>query len=56
MVGGHYGISGLCLGLPCVLGRDGVQNVLNIPLSEDETRQLQSSAQKMRALLDEIGM
>ena len=56
MVSGHYGISDLCLGLPCVVGRDGVQNVLDVPLSPDETAQLQSSAQKMRALLDEIGL
>ena len=56
MVSGHYGISGLCLGLPCVLGRDGVQNVLNIPLNAYETRQLLSSAEKMRALLDEVGI
>ncbi|MBS7224260.1 MAG: L-lactate dehydrogenase [Clostridiaceae bacterium] len=56
MVCGHYSIDGLCLGLPCVLGRDGVQNMLNIPLSAEETGQLQASAQKMRTLLDEIGM
>ncbi len=56
MVSGHYGISGLCLGMPCILGSDGVQDILDIPLSEDEMAQLQSSAKKMRALLDEIGM
>ena len=56
MVSGHYGISDLCLGMPCILGSDGVQDILDIPLSEDEMAQLQSSAKKMRALLDEIGM
>lgn len=56
MVSGHYGISDLCLGLPCVLGRDGVRTILDIPLSEDETAQLRASAHKMRALLSEIGM
>ncbi len=56
VVSGHYGISDLCLGLPCVVGRNGVQNVLDIPLSAAEQEQLYASAQKMRALLSEIGL
>ena len=56
MVDGHYGISDLCLGLPCVLGRNGVENVLDIPLSEAETEKLRNSAEKMRNLLDQIGL
>lgn len=55
-VDGPYGIADLCLGLPCVLGRSGVQNMLHIPLSEEETAQLRASAQKMRTLLDQIGI
>ena len=55
-VDGPYGIANLCLGLPCVLGRSGVQNMLHIPLSAEETTQLRASAQKMRALLDQIGI
>lgn len=55
-VDGPYGIADLCLGLPCVLGRSGVQNMLHIPLSAEETAQLQASARKMRALLDQIGI
>lgn len=56
MVDGHYGISDLCLGMPCVLGKNGVENVLDIPLSETEKEQLRGSAEKMRSLLDEIGL
>ncbi len=56
MVDGHYGVSGLCLGLPCVLGKNGVENVLDIPLSDAEAEKLRSSAEKMRTLLDEIGL
>ena len=55
-VDGPYGIANLCLGLPCVLGRSGVQNMLHIPLSAEETTQLRASAQKMCALLDQIGI
>lgn len=54
MVMGHYGVSEVCLGLPCVVGRQGVHRVLDIPLSEHEQQQLLSSAAKLRGVLDEI--
>ncbi len=51
---GHYGIDGLCLGLPAVVGREGAEHVLDIPLSNKELRRLQDSAEKMRELIDEL--
>ena len=56
LVTGHYGVSEVCLGLPTVLGRNGVEAVLDIPLSYEEKKQLQSSAAKLRGLLDEMGL
>ncbi|BFL40175.1 L-lactate dehydrogenase [Agathobaculum sp. NSJ-28] len=55
MISGHYGVDGICLGLPAVVGRNGAESVLDIPLSQDELFQLQSSAQKMKELIDELG-
>ena len=52
---GHYGVSEVCLGLPSVVGRNGVEAVLDLPLNEEEQAQLLSSAKKLRTLLDEIG-
>ena len=37
------------------VGRNGAESVLDIPLSQDELFQLQSSAQKMKELIDELG-
>ena len=56
MISGHYGIDGICLGVPSIVGRNGVEAVLDIPLSSDELARLQSSADKMRALIDELGV
>lgn len=56
LISGHYGIDGLCLGLPAVVGRAGVDSVLDIPLSFEELEQLRDSARKMRALIEEIGL
>ena len=54
LISGHYGIDGLCLGLPSVVGRNGVESVLDIPLAKDELSQLQGSADKLKALIHEL--
>jgi len=54
LIDGHYGINGLCLGLPAVVGRNGAEHVLDIPLSADELEKLQTSAKKMRELINEL--
>ena len=54
MIQGHYGVDGICLGLPSIVGRNGVESVLDIPLSTEELRRLQSSAQKMKALIEQL--
>ncbi len=52
---GVYGLHGLSLSLPCILGRNGVRRVLEIPLSEQETTLLQRSANRIKSVLCEIG-
>lgn len=54
LICGHYGVDGICLGLPSIVGRNGVEAVLDIPLSAEELSRLQSSAQKMKALIQEL--
>lgn len=54
MIQGHYGVDGICLGLPSIVGRNGVESVLDIPLSTEELGRLQSSAQKMKALIEQL--
>lgn len=53
---GIYGLSGLCLSLPAVIGREGVKHVLEIPLSEGERALLLRSATRMRAVLRELSL
>ena len=48
---GQYGVTDVCLSLPCVLGARGVQRVLSPDLSEEETRGLLASATTLRAAL-----
>lgn len=51
---GAYGLEGLCLSLPCIVGAGGVQHVLEIPLSEKERERLLYSAMRMRRVLDAL--
>ncbi len=44
LVNGYYGIRDLCLSLPTVLGRGGVERVLCLPLNEQEQQGLRRSA------------
>lgn len=46
---GQYGVEGICLSLPCILGRSGVERVIDLPLSMDEQQSLVKSASTIRA-------
>ena len=45
---GQYGLSDVCLSLPCVLGADGVERILAPDLDPDETAALVASAEILR--------
>ncbi len=50
----HYGLSDICLSVPSVIGRNGVEHVLDIPLNEDESRRLQLSAKTISEYIDTL--
>jgi malate dehydrogenase len=45
---GEFGISGLFLGVPCKLGRKGLEKVIEVELSADERAALAKSAEAVR--------
>ena len=45
---GEYGMSGLFLGVPCKLGRNGLERVIEVELTADERAALEKSAQAVR--------
>src|SRR5579872_336694 len=48
---GGYGVSDLYLGLPAKIGRDGVEEILSVELTPDESAALQKSAASVRELV-----
>ncbi len=45
---GQYGLHGLALSLPSIIGRKGLQEILEIPLNQEEQGALEASAAQMR--------
>ena len=55
LLDGEYGLSDLCIGVPVVLGANGIEKIVEIKLSDSEKAHLQTSAEgvkKTNSLLD----
>jgi len=52
----HYGIDNVCMGIPAIVGRNGVEKVLDILLNEEEQRNLITSAEKLKEVLNSISI
>ena len=53
---GQYGISDVCLGIPCVVGKNGIEEILEIPLNETEKKNIIRSANALQNAIATIGM
>jgi malate dehydrogenase len=53
---GEYGIHGLFVGVPVKLGARGVEQIIEIELTDDEQSQLKKSAQAVKELVDVMGI
>ena len=51
---GEYGLEGLCLSIPTIIGNKGAEQVLEINLSDEEKEQLKKSAEELKAVLAQI--
>lgn len=48
---GYYGHKDVCLSVPCVIGRQGIEKVIHVPLSFDEKRKLAKSVKTIKGFL-----
>lgn len=55
LVSGHFGLENVCIGVPAVVGRSGVKRVIDIPLSDSESRKLLESAAAINEVTKSIG-
>lgn len=55
---GEYGEEDICIGVPVILGRNGIEEIVELPLNEDEKAKFKASADAVRgtnAALKEVG-
>ena len=51
---GQYGIEGVALSMPAVVGKNGVETLVPIELNEAEQTALRHSADTLRQVLNEV--
>jgi L-lactate dehydrogenase len=51
---GQYGVNGISISMPAIVGRRGVEEVLNLSISESELVAFQNSAQTLKDRLAEV--
>lgn len=49
---GEYGLSDICIGVPVIIGKNGIEEVVSIPLSDAEIDKVQESAKGVRSTND----
>ena len=52
VLNGEYGISDICLSIPSIVGKTGIEKVLEIPLSAEEKDSLIKSAESIKAVAE----
>ena len=53
---GEYGLEGLALSIPSIVGREGLEEVLEIPLSGEEAQALRQSAKQMEEAIASLNL
>ncbi|MBP9752694.1 MAG: malate dehydrogenase [Proteobacteria bacterium] len=50
---GEYGVNGLYVGVPAIIGRNGIEEVIDLPLNEKERVLFDASINSVKKLMDE---
>ncbi|UVD81740.1 L-lactate dehydrogenase [Mycoplasma iguanae] len=51
---GEYGLSGLNIGVPAIIGQNGIERVVELPLNEKEKEKLHKSAGVLKDILKQV--
>ena len=53
-IGEYYGASGLCVGVPIVLGKEGVEEIIKLELTDEEWQAWRKSVDSVRRLVEKL--
>ena len=51
---GEFGMSGIYLGVPCLLGENGLEQIIEVALDNDERAALETSARHVRSTVEAL--
>lgn len=51
---GEYGVYDVCMGIPCIVGKNGIEQILEIPLDEYEKKRLLDSASSLKEAIAQL--
>ena len=51
---GEYGQSDLCIGVPCTIGKNGIEEILDLKLNDEEKLKFRNSADSVRAMNESL--
>jgi malate dehydrogenase len=52
MLDGEYGMKDICIGVPVILGRNGIEKIVEVELNDAEKANMKESADGVRAVND----
>ena len=47
---GEYGLDDICIGVPCIIGKNGIESIVQLDLNDAEKANMQSSADAVRVV------
>ena len=53
---GEYGEKNVCLGVPVLLGPEGIRRIVDLPITAEEKSQFHAAAEKVRGLIKSTGL
>jgi malate dehydrogenase len=53
-VEGEYGQNDICIGVPCIIGKNGIEEILDIALNDEEKALFAKSADAVRQMNDAL--
>jgi malate dehydrogenase len=53
---GQYGLTGVYCGVPCKLGRAGLEQIIEVELTAQERKDLHASAEAVRSVQTSLGL
>jgi len=51
---GEYGLRNVFIGVPCVIGRKGIEKIVELKLNENEKKQLYNASEKVKEMMNSV--